>query len=814
MKIFKNKKIKFLFFSMFAATSVATSIALPLCVNKSEINDFLVNKENIIDSNVSSSSTYNLEKYSDNFLFGIDSLEKLDYLLNKNNRDYISEMLIKNGVLPSDTIIDYLSFDLNRKNVNLDNYIMVNVKIYGYSNIYGNIHIDKLLPTGIYLINLDSHKLNDVVKNMDFAEFNQSFGPGNIKQTLFSMDIGLNSMNTKQITSNNFIDSDAGIWHFSFEVELYPNYVYLTNDSDFSNTFNFNFKLNNLSDYKINKLNLITAVNKLSTMDEVNRILNSKSELNSFIINSNFIDKPELYIAKNDVEISGIDNNGYIVLDIKTTMTDGFEVNTSASTNLRALYFDSNIFKFNFMNQFKSQDSLDKINVATLINSTRSMFVANSNNTSSGVLAPINVLSNKSTFKFNNKCEQVGNNWYGFYDLDLYLNDNYCFYDENNNKLINQFSLNNINSNIPFNTNISNLKEVISSLFANMTLDNYVDYFKDTNYLPNKLRDRMNPGRITPKTLDQLTNNVLGYWNCSGFTFRESKNIDNDPYVSLDVTINLRSPYTFEGNSSVTFSRVPTKIFNINGNLNRAVFVYSNFSNDRERDIVKIDYNAWECVKVYSNNKLYFPADTYSISPLGGRGMMEPGGTGCNWPKNYATIDVVDATFAQDLTYLKNNYGFFRARVKKFDFSNLPNLIGSPYGGSRKPTQESKYYFAECTASEIYFDNCPKLKYLGNRGWFKSINSGTNVYISLENCLNSLEYLPQDTFMDYSTYNHSVTINLKGTNIINADKSAFYNFETCYNNGKTWVYAGSTGSTYNTLKNSCHLSTKSTLKTI
>lgn len=768
MKLFKNKKTKYLFASLLSTIGIS-SIVIPICITQNNTNS----------SNLDVCNT-KFKGINDQFISNITTLEKLNFILDKNNSNQVINQLNNSNLLPENHKIIDISFKLSN---NINQINGQNVKIdyditYDITNDNSSVitETNSNIPVGIKIIDFSINNFRTNIKNMNSTTFNNIFSQANIKNTIFDMNIGINAENTDQITvidSYNNDDHYVQKMNMDINIQLKSNYVYnlSSNNSSvelpsFTNSIDIKKIKTKFSNYKINQNNLISQINKINSVSNVNNLLNKqKIDLNSFVENSNLVSNNEL-ILNNSIKILGLDNNGKILLEVTTNLFGGQQIITQASTNIQAVKLDETTFKNNFKNNSSASDIENNSN--KVIKNTNSIYLVNKNNDLTNNLAPLEAISNTSEFIFQDTIQE-GINWLKKYNCNINLNDGYCFYDSTSNQLKETINIKELISNIVTNINLdTSFVNDLKNNLLNMTIDNYTTYFKGANKYP----EEQNPGRMTLEKIKEISNNQINENICTKWSFNRSSDITG-PYLKLNLKLEFKEPYTYQGMSMYTFENIETKTYDPNSEYNLNIYEWNN------NEMTKIKFNEYADSVQYTNNVLYFPFKTESLNlyQSGESGAIEPGKNG--WSKGYC-IEKLDATFARNLVYLKGHRGFFRAKINHFDFSGLPNLIGSVYGGGRG--SNSTYYFAESEGYTYNFNECPNLKYLGDRGWFKSCTMHIQ-WMSFTNCP-SLNYLPQDVFGYYYTTNR-FHVDLRGTtNITNADQSAFY--RTCKNN-EAWV---------------------------
>ena len=783
MKIFKNKKIKNILITATSLTS-AVAIATPIAILKTKSTQY--------------SYSIALRSFADSFMSNITSLEQLNFLLDRSNSNEVIDQLNQSDLIPPEyNIIDvFFRLSNNENQVNGQNVLIDYDIIYNDTNSNSSAITETFtnVPVGISIIDFSIDEFRNVIKGMDTNLFNNVFAIENIKQTIFDMSVGLDELNTESINVSDSYENNLEYiqkMNMNIDVLLKDNFVYnlAYNTSSTTPTFTNSISIHKIktefSNYKVNKENLVNSINSIQNVENANNLLSKEAEptnvlLDTFVSDSNLVNYNGL-IKDNSIRISGLDQDGYIKLEITTNLLSGETIVTEASTGIQALKLDEEIFKTNF--KLNVNDDADVENVQSTIYNTSSIKHINSEDLSSGNLAPINVIAETSRIDFS-ELVRIDIDWLRNFDCQIDLIDGYCFYDTNTNTITKSYTLLDVLSNIIVNVNLDeSLIDELKSNLLPMTINNFGTYFEEATNYP----EEYNPGRMTLEKIKELSNNKITEEICESWSFnRSTDDTLTDPYLRLNLTLNFKAPYTIKGESTYVFKNILTSTYDPNSDYNLNIFDWNG------NEITKIKFNEYATSVQHTNNIIYFPykVESLNLYQSGLAGAIEPGQNG--WSNDYL-IDVVDATFAKSLVYLKGHRGFRKARVNHFKFYGLPNLIGSVTGESRGDA--STYYFSESTAYTYNFNDCPKLKYLGTRGWFSSCKNAD--WISFVNCP-KLEYLPQDVFGYLSA--KRMHVDLRNVTITWCDQSAFYsgggypdawvNNQTTYNCIKNGKYNG------------------------
>lgn len=752
MKIFKNKKIRNLLITATSLTS-AIAIATPIAVleTKSTQHNYSID----------------LRSFADSFMSNITSLEQLNFLLDRSNSNEVIDQLNQSDLIPPEyNIIDvFFRLSNNENQINGQNVMIDYDIIYSNTNNNSSAITETFtnVPVGISIIDFSIDEFRNTIKTMDTNLFNNVFAIENIKQTIFDMNVGLYELNTESISVFDAYENDPEYiqkMNMNIDVLLKSGFAYnlAQNTSSTTPTFTNAISIHKIktefSNYKVSKENLVNSINSIQNVDNVNNLLSKEAEstnvlLDTFVSDSNLVNYNGL-IKDNSIRISGLDQDGYIKLEITTNLLSGETIVTEASTGIQALKLDESIFKSNFKLNVNNDSDIE--NVQSTIYNTNSLNLANSSNESSGNLAPMSAISETSAIDFSDLV-RVDINWLRNFDCEINLVDGYCFYNSESNAITNSYTLLDVLSNIIVNTNLEEtLIDELKANLLNMTIDNFTTYFEGATKYP----EEYNEGRMTLSKIKELSNNKISDEICESWSFNRSTDDTNtDPLLKLNLTLNFKAPYTYQGESTYVFKNIQTNTYDPNSDYNLRMFEWYS---DNPTHIRRVEFALYSQSVNYSQSRVFIPFKTESINLYqnGKNGALEPGQNG--WPTSYR-IDTFDATFAKNLVYLQGHRGFFKAVINHVDFSGLPNFIGSLYGGYT--SHDAEYFFADSKIWTVDFKNCPKLSNIGTNGWFKRMYNLD--WVSFRNCP-SLKFIPGETFKEWSSSNHAhPTLYLNGT---------------------------------------------------
>lgn len=251
--------------------------------------------------------------------------------------------------------------------------------------------------------------------------------------------------------------------------------------------------------------------------------------------------------------------------------------------------------------------------------------------------------------------------------------------------------------------------EIFKNNLKNINLDNFRDYFDQANVFPINEKSKM-----LPEVASMLSNNSIPSNAINNVSFSENSNTE-DGYLNVNVTINLNSPYLFNGTSKITLTNVPTGIYNPNSEFNLSLFIINETS-----------LNGFTQKGIEYTGNLYVPGVVNYVF-LGNNYFDNPNQvpkSKClsfefanfyNFSTDYQQFinsPFEEVSFRGNTSFNTfNNFGMFQSssNLKLVDFTDCNKLEGI-----------MDQTFSQCSSLEtLIFTNCSQLSYIGANAFYQ-----------------------------------------------------------------------------------------------
>lgn len=414
MSIAKKKVKLFTGFSAIVAlgAGVPTAAAFAIRNNSNKQNNGLNVNESILKQEISKTN----------------DTTKLEGLLNSSNQEQIKNELISSGVIDenSSSLINQISFKLsdNTKQIPGEN-IKIDLSIT--TNDAEPIIFEEI-PTGVHIVNFNKSEflakfanenintLSDKLSNTHILETIYGFNVGFDKGSLLSVDSSLSS-NSEQLPQSS--------WLVDFIIKLTSSYVFKTSDNvtigipTFSDKLELNgCQTSSSQNIDINTTKLIENIKNLINFNETNNLLSNVKDLNNFVNNSDVVINND-WIKENSISTS-VDSNNNLCINVTIKLFNEKTSSTGAiPTKIKVVNFSESILKSYFENFVNNSDLISNDNLINTLVKSNSGFLSN------------DYLNDKTTIT-NNGTYESNAIPYNKYNLTLYLNDGYCFLEQNN----------------------------------------------------------------------------------------------------------------------------------------------------------------------------------------------------------------------------------------------------------------------------------------------------------------------------------------------------------------------------------------------
>ena len=400
----------------------------------------------------------------------IISTNNLDSLLATDSTS-LKEKLINEGIVSSEFAKEIKSvkfvysknnYQLNSDKVKLDLVVETND---GSTNetVYG-------ISTSVNIVNFDTNKFTNELQQIEISNLTTSLGSANIRNTIYSMDVGfvqdsLQNVTVSESARNNaiiknsfspFASTTDCVYKLDFTYNTTNNYVFNTNTStfgvpNFTNTTNLNNCITKpISEVTFDDTKLESEIGKINDYNSINDLLTNQDSLINLVDKSNIVENND-WISSSNITVSENPQHK-LEVSVDVTLINGQKNTTTIATNINVVTFNRELFKQKMLNETNSNNLV----LANFVNTLKSMRVISNN-------SAINV--NSTTADPLDIYRESDGNKYNIYNVDIALNSNYVFL--NGNSVSNSISLKNVDTSIPETVNIN--KNILEVAVANAT---------------------------------------------------------------------------------------------------------------------------------------------------------------------------------------------------------------------------------------------------------------------------------------------------------------------------------------------------------
>ena len=371
----------------------------------------------------------------------------------------LKEKLINEGIVSSEFAKEIKSvkfvysknnYQLNSDKVKLDLVVETND---GSTNetVYG-------ISTSVNIVNFDTNKFTNELQQIEISNLTTSLGSANIRNTIYSMDVGfvqdsLQNVTVSESARNNaiiknsfspFASTTDCVYKLDFIFNTTNDYVFNTNtstfgDPNFTNTTNLNNCITKpVYPVEFNDANLKSKLGSISDYNSINDLLTNQNSLINLVNKSNIVANND-WISSSNITVSK-NPQDKLEVSVKVTLINGQTKTTTIATNINVVTFNEEAFTQQMLNETNYSDLV----LAHFVDTLKSMNVISNPNAINATSTTANQLANY---------RESENNKYYIYDVDIALNSNSVFL--NGNSVSNSISLKNVDTSIPEQVNIN-----------------------------------------------------------------------------------------------------------------------------------------------------------------------------------------------------------------------------------------------------------------------------------------------------------------------------------------------------------------------
>ena len=273
------------------------------------------------------------------------------------------------------------------------------------------------------------------------------------------------------------------------------------------------------------------------------------------------------------------------------------------------------------------------------------------------------------------------------------------------------------------NTNVvddsNNINELainnIISEFQNINLDNYRLYFQGANNLP----DTSDPGRMSTEIMSKISGIPIKALKTNGIKVQKSGDTNSGNLI-VNISIELNSPYLYNGKSEIQINNVNTGMFDPNSEFNLGLF-----------EISESSLNGFTTAGMNYEKTLYVPniADFVFLGNY-------------YFDNHSLKSKSISFEYADFYNFSSDYQQFINCPFQKISFKNSEHFnTFNNYGMFTNSSFLEEVDFENCVSLQAIFDttfaNCPKLSLLNFKNCKSLVNIGSQAFA---NCT-SLEVL-------------------------------------------------------------------------
>lgn len=333
-----------------------------------------------------------------------------------------------------------------------------------------------------------------------------------------------------------------------------------------------------------NKKNIDINFSSINSKKYLDSLINDQNVLNEFLVSQGVTDNTN-NIINSSASVTGVDQNGNIVVKIDVTLSPDNALSFTGSTQVKAVFIDENALR-SYVNTINDSSKMTPPNLDKTISDSNSLFLSSSNYESSGNKLDSSCLAQNTSVATNSGKWNENLIDYWIYDINIVLNDSYAFIDASNN-LSSEKSILNVKSHVvsPYTIDLDRLHQLI--LENSNNLDEFNNLLNSSN-----LKD----------LISNPTNGVVESENAIKSVSNPSYKINS---TNGEITINFEITMNDDGIINVS---APTTLKAIICNDNTFRTYYKNNVNSEEI-INNVD-------TVYSSNSLNINNSLQSVSSV------------------------------------------------------------------------------------------------------------------------------------------------------------------------------------------------------
>ncbi|MBU3830757.1 MAG: leucine-rich repeat domain-containing protein, partial [Candidatus Ureaplasma intestinipullorum] len=519
---------------------------------------------NVFTGIIHNATISNVDRVINQIKQNASSISNLNTLL--TNQQKIEEIVKNANIVSDNNLIDTVKLTdvTTESDTNVTLQLIVTLKT-------GQEAINKEIPTNIKIVKINQDSLKQYFKQSVTTK--SMIDNSNLINTLYSSNgsgiINNCLANTTSIASTKYIyqnlpGTNIPYYKYNLTLNLNDGYCFY----DFSNkkltsTQTITEVLSGIK-YDINP-NSATLVTKLNSINSYSQLLQySKNTSNSLLKlvkgTIGYVDKDYWVRCVENITLTNVSDKVNISFDVKFS-TDKV-VNVSATTNVTILTFNNSTFT----------TAVGKVNTETDLNNSaklKKLIESSLSVTRSGTVST--ATSERLSNYYNDTVTRL--NYYK-YNFAFTLDDQYCFFNNNNRTISNKKNLNSgYKTKIIVPNSIDSQFNKLIDKLTNMTLEDGTNCFTNicdgTNYSEPSTWRFKNDIVYTITGLDK-----------SVFKSISIQNAGLDPsngMIKFRISAVLNAPYQYKGSNTIN-QEVLTKTYDPNSEYNKSLFIFDGAS--------------------------------------------------------------------------------------------------------------------------------------------------------------------------------------------------------------------------------------------
>lgn len=428
----------------------------------------------------------------------------LDDLLNDANSDQIKNELINSGIINSDaeSLIKKLYFKLS-DNTNQVPGQYVNIDLHVIKTDDTDVELSNNIPTKVGIINFNKNNFLNSFSKVDINTLYNSLQSTQIINTIYGFNAGFpqNSLLnvTAKLSSKSQLLPSTDTWLVNFDMQLNNNFVYKTSNNITNGQPTFTNMVvaedcatSSTQNINIDLSTLIQNIGLINNTTNANNLKDDNQQLKNFVKDANIVFNND-WIRDASLSVSKVNGDGgeFLALNVSVTLFNGKMTSTgNVATKIKIVNLNETTLRSYFENSVNSEEQINSSNLLTTLNSSNCGLSQD-------------CLNNSTSINANGTYESQSTTYFK-YNLNVNLNNSYCFFNEINSEISSQKTISDLLTKVvsQYIVDVSNLRNDIINTASLIKLNDIIsknpqqllDYVKSFNIV-------QDPNYITSCTL-------------------------------------------------------------------------------------------------------------------------------------------------------------------------------------------------------------------------------------------------------------------------------------------------------------------------